>query len=110
MKRITVIALSLLISLPLLAGTMKSLPLMDGHCAEKAKDDPGKHKRACAIRCSKGGYGVIKDGAFVKFDEKGNEMALAALKASEKTDNLTVTVRGEMKDGVLHVTDLKLDE
>ena len=48
--------------------------------------------------------GAIIDGKFVKFDKKGDELAIEALKKSAKDDHLRADVTGEIKDGVLNVT------
>ena len=57
----------------------------------------------------KAGYGAVVDGKFIKFDEKGNELAKAALMKSDKKDNLRADVTGKMKDGVIDVSSLKLE-
>jgi hypothetical protein len=111
MKKATLVILALALSLPLSAETWKKVSLMDGGCAKK-KDvmaNPEKHSRSCAMQCAKAGYGVIVDGKFVKFDEKGNDLAKDALKKSDKKDDLRATVSGELKDGVINVSSLHLD-
>lgn len=81
--------------------------LMDQMCA-KSKD-PVKHTRQCAISCAKNGYGLVtSDGKFLKFDEKGNEKALAALKASKKENDLKATVTGEVHGDMIHVDSVEL--
>lgn len=90
--------------------TWKALPLMDGHCSEKMAKDADSHPRACALQCAKGGYGVITaDGKFLRFDEAGNEQALAALQKSDKKDHLRATVTGTLSGDVIAVTSLSLD-
>ncbi len=116
MKRtIGVIAFALAVAtlaFPLHAATetWKSVPLMDGHCISKMADKPDEHPRSCALQCAKGGYGVITaDGKFLRFDDAGNEKALAALKASEKTDHLRATVTGTLNGDVISVSSLSID-
>lgn len=111
MKKTALVILALALSAPLYAKTLKNVSLMDAGCATKkeAMSNPDSHTRSCAMQCAKNGYGVVVDGKFVKFDEKGNELAKAALKNSSKKDHLRATVDGEEKDGVLHVTSLKID-
>ena len=67
------------------------------------------HARACALQCAKGGYGAVVDGKFVKFDAKGNDLAKEALTKSDKKDHLRATIDGELKDGVIQVSSLKLE-
>jgi hypothetical protein len=45
----------------------------------------------------------------LKFDESGNEKALAALKATKKTDHLRATVVGERSGETVKVTSIALD-
>lgn len=111
MKRIALTIAALALALPLFATTWKDVSLMDASCAKK-KDvisSPDKHTRSCALQCSKAGYGAVVDGKFVKFDDKGSELAKAALEKSDKKDHLRATVTGELKDGVITVTALTLD-
>ena len=111
MKKAALVILALALALPLAAETWKNVSIMDGGCSEK-KDmvaNPDAHTRSCALKCAKSGYGAIVDGKFVKFDEKGSDMAKEALNKSDKKDHLRATVSGEVKDGVLHVSALSLD-
>lgn len=111
MKKAALVILALTLALPLAAETWKSVALMDGSCAAK-KDmvaNPDAHTRSCALKCVKAGYGAVVDGKFVKFDEKGSDMAKEALSKSDKKDHLRATVSGELKDGVVHVSSLTLD-
>jgi hypothetical protein len=48
------------------------------------------------------------DGAFLKFDGKGNEQAVAALKSAQKKDYLRVTVTGDRDGDAIKVTSLKM--
>ena len=100
------------LAFPLQAATetWKNVPLMDGHCSGKMADKADEHPRSCALQCAKGGYGLITaDGKFLRFDEAGNEKALAALKASEKTDHLRATVTGTLNGDVITVSSLSID-
>ena len=111
MKKVTLVILALALALPLSAETWKNVSLMDAGCAEK-KDvmaNPEKHSRSCAMKCAQAGYGAIVDGKFVKFDEKGNDLAKDALKKSNTKDHLRATVNGDLKDGVINVSSLKLN-
>lgn len=76
-----------------------NVSVVDTMCITKVKDNPDAHTRQCAIQCAKSGYGLIAEGgAYLKFDEKGNDLAIAALKAADKNDHLRATVIGE-RDG-----------
>lgn len=73
-------------------------------------NDLANHTRDCAISCSRSGYGIVlADGKFIKFDEKGNAKALAALKASSKDKDLKAKVSGTLKDDVIQVDSLALE-
>ena len=110
MKKTILAALVLMIALPLAAETWKNVSLMDAGCANKkeAMAAPEKHTKSCAMQCSKAGYGAVVDGKFVKFDKAGSDLAAAAIKASDKKDNLRADVTGEMKDGQITVSKLEM--
>lgn len=89
--------------------------LMDKMCSAKAVSGGQKaaaaHDRDCAMApaCEKSGYGVYtSDNKWLDFDTAGNQKAVAALKASKKTDNLKVTVKGEVNGSTIKVASLKL--
>ena len=90
--------------------TWKGVSLVDSMCAAKVKKDPDKHPTKCAIQCQGSGYGILtSDGTFLKFDSAGNDKALAALKATKKTDHLRATVTGEKDGDTIKVESLSLD-
>jgi len=112
MKKLVLALVVITLALPLTAAqTWKSVALLDAGCAGKAEmlAHPEDHPKSCALRCGKSGYGAVIDGKFVKFDQKGSDLAAAAIKKTEKTDHLTATITGEMKDGVIEVSTLTLD-
>lgn len=88
--------------------------LIDKACSASAVKGGEKvalaHTRDCALMpaCIKSGYGIYTNGKFIPFDAAGNKQALAALKASNKADNLRVTVTGEQSGNLLKVQSLKL--
>jgi len=89
--------------------------LMDKACSTKAVQGgqavADAHTRQCALApaCQKTGYGVYtSDGKYLTFDDAGNQKALAALKASKKTDNMKVDVIGDMDGDSIKVSSLKL--
>lgn len=103
--------LAALAALPVLAGaeTWTDVSIVDVACSAKVKASPDTHTRACALQCSKSGYGIVtQDGSFLKFDQKGNGEALTALKHSAKKDHLRVTVNGELSGDTIHVQSVKL--
>jgi hypothetical protein len=102
--------LFLLLALPGLcaAQTWKNVALVDNACSAKVKDSPDSHTRDCALKCSDSGYAVVTStGTLLKLDAKGNENAIAALKASSKADHLRVTVSGDLDGGTIKVKSLK---
>ena len=110
-----VVALVLVIAPPAAAAeqTWKDVTVIDKMCFAKLKDTPEKHTKDCMLKCESSGYGVItadgKDKKFVKFDSKGNELTVEALKASKKTEGLKATVVGEMSDGTIKVKSIAFD-
>lgn len=109
MKRLVIcLALSGLPALAL-AGSWDKAPLVDHMCLEKVKANPDKHPTSCLIQCANSGYGILgSDGQWLKFDEAGNQKALAALKATKKKDHIRVNVTGERKGDTIEVASLAL--
>ena len=110
------IRLALLISL---AGALSAAEvegvLMDKMCSMKAAKEgqmaATMHTRECAMMpdCEMSGYGVFTtDNRFLAFDGAGNGQASAALKASQKKDNLKVKVSGQIDGDTIRVASLKL--
>ena len=113
MKKVLAVVFAMVaVPLVLQAETWKNASLMDTMCAAKdaMKADPDSHPAKCAVQCQGSGYGVLtSDGTFLKFDKAGNDQAIAALKATKKTDHLRVTVEGERKGNEIQVKSLVLD-
>jgi hypothetical protein len=99
--------------LPLAAAaeTWSSAPLLDQNCSVKyTLKDAGTHTRSCALSCASSGFGILTpDGKFLKFDDAGSKKALAALKASNKSDHLRATVTGDLANDTIKVQSIKLD-
>jgi hypothetical protein len=73
-------------------------------------NDLASHTRDCAVSCAKSGYGIVlADGRFIKFDERGNVKALAALKATSKDKELKTKVTGALKDEVIQVESIQIE-
>lgn len=90
--------------------TWTNVSVIDSLCLAKFKAKPDDHPRECALQCVKGGYGLITaEGAYLRFDETGNKLALEALKSSTRSDHLRATVTGERDGETIKVRTLKLD-
>lgn len=115
----------LFLSSPMLAQ-MKSKDftgyLSDVACATKGiavdgtnlATHPEKHTVACmkSPGCMASGYGILikaKTGeyTFVKFDQKGNEMAKKLLETTKKTNNVKIKVQGTRMIEVENITALE---
>lgn len=84
--------------------TWTNVALVDTMCARRVAEKPDAHTKDCAVKCAGSGFGVIlEDGTLLKLDKAGNEKALAALKATEKTDALRVNVTGERAEDTITV-------
>jgi hypothetical protein len=72
-------------------------------------NDLAGHTRECALKCSRTGYGIVlANGKFLKFDERGNMSALAALRASVKEKDLKAKITGVLKDDLIQVEAIEL--
>jgi len=92
-----------------LAESYQNVPLMDANCSRKAAANPDGHTRDCALKCAASGFGIVtKDQHFLKFDAAGNAKITEALKASDKTDRLRVTVNGDIQGDTLKVSSITL--
>jgi hypothetical protein len=107
MKRVSrLIALSVTAAGLSLAADAWTGHLIDANCKAKV---PVDHTAKCAIACAGGGYGVLlTDGKFVKFDEAGNEKALAALKATKKEKDLKAKVTGTLENDTIKVASVEI--
>lgn len=92
------------------AETWKNVSVIDSMCVDKAKANPDKHTKKCALACEDGGYGILTaDGKYLKFDAAGNQKTVAALQATSKTDALRATVEGTVQGDEIQVTSLKFE-
>ena len=111
MNRVKLLGLSALFAFPFLcsAETWKDVSIVDVACSAKVKASPDAHTRDCALKCSKSGYAIVtSDGSILKLDNKGNQEAIAALKASSSTDHLRATVKGKREGDTVKVASLQL--
>lgn len=98
--------------------------LIDVDCANKAITDDGaklctnpeNHTVTCLKKpsCMVSGYGVILRNeetgkyTFYKFDEKGDQLAIKLLEATNKTNNIRVQVKGMIgKDMIIKVKSIE---
>lgn len=106
-------ALVIVLSLSALAAAQdaKSVTLtgniLDKACSAKnnTAELAGNHKKGCALsaNCLKSGLGVFADGKYVEFDEKGTELAKAALEKTSKPNGAKFKVVGKVAEGKLMV-------
>lgn len=109
-KAVVIFAVAALLPVAALAETWKNAPIVDTNCVARVKADPDKHTTSCALKCEKSGYGLLAaDGTYLKFDAAGNARAVAALKATKKTDHLRATVEGDRQGDEILVKSLTLD-
>lgn len=110
MKRVVaIVACALLFPVFAAAENWSNVPIIDSHCAAKAKANPDAHPRDCALMCAKSGYGIIdKSGNYLKFDAEGSEKAKELLEKSSAKDHLRVNVTGTRQGNVIHVESLSL--
>jgi hypothetical protein len=75
----------------------------------KATEKAMKHSKDCALEdmCSEGGYGILSDGKFIKFDDNGDKLAAAYFNKSAKEQNFLVDVEGTMAGDVFKVKNIK---
>ena len=93
-----------------LATEWKNVPLVDKMCLDKVRSDPDRHEKSCLLSCAHSGYGILTaDGTWLRFDEAGNQKAVAALKATDKQDHVRVTVTGDLKGDSIDVKELTIE-
>ena len=89
--------------------------LVDAVCAGNHATEPGykeSHDKACNLMagCVKSGYSLITaDNKVIKFDAKGNDQALAFIKATEKEKQLKVSVTGKLDGQTIAVQSITLE-
>ena len=67
------------------------------------------HSKACALEedCAASGYGLISDGKWYKFDEKGDKEAKAWVENTKLEKGLMVEVNGKIGDEQFAVASIK---
>lgn len=85
--------------------------LMDSMCAPSMREKAASHTADCIRKCASSGFGIVtEDGAYLKFNEKGNALALNALDQSKKEERLEVKVSGKLASGMIRVETLEFTE
>jgi len=106
----SLVVMALALPLSAAAETWKNVVVVDTMCSAKAKAEPDKHTTKCALACAQSGFGILTaDGAYLKFDEAGNQKVVDALKDTKKVDHLRVTVTGERDGDTIKVKSLSLE-
>ncbi len=79
----------------------KMSKLDEARATEKAMN----HSKDCALEdmCTEGGYGIMSNGKFIKFDQNGDKLATAYFAKSSKEKNFLVDVDGTMDGDVMKV-------
>ena len=80
--------------------------LIDRACGAKP-ERAANHSKSCTEKCAGSGLGVVADGKFVAFDEKGNQLGADLLKNSKQTKGVKVVVEGTADGDILKVASLK---
>jgi hypothetical protein len=81
------------------------------HHAEEGAAYGAKHDKKCLLmdECVKSGYSVLQaDKTVVKLDQKGNELALALIKKTDRESDWRVNVTGTVSNGTIAVSSLTL--
>ena len=116
MKRsILVLTVLVLFSMVPLSAEAVDGYLMDTMCsvmmADKGVEGAKKHTKACGMApdCKKSGFGIVTlDGTFLKFDAEGDKKAVELLEGTDKTDNIRITVDGDVEGKKITVKSLNL--
>lgn len=88
--------------------------LMDVMCSTEHASDANfaaNHDKKCLLMdgCVKSGYSLVtSDRKVLKFDAKGNQLALDLIKKTDREKNWTVAVTGAVTGDTIAVTDIKM--
>jgi hypothetical protein len=88
--------------------------LLDKSCADEDGKKPGfaaKHQKSCLQMkvCAQSGYGVMtEDLKYLTFDKNGNTMAAKLIPGLKKTDDIKISVTGDVQGDTIKVTKLAL--
>jgi hypothetical protein len=90
-------------------GTLMDIACSSHHATEAGYTE--KHDKKCLLMdaCVKSGYSLVTaDKKVLKFDAKGNQMALDLIKKTERENNWTVAVNGTVTGDTIAVTDIRM--
>jgi hypothetical protein len=88
--------------------------LMDNMCSSHHAAESGyteSHDKECLLMdaCVKSGYSLVTaDKKVLKFDAKGNDLALALIKKTSRDKDWKVTVDGKVSGDMIAVTGISL--
>jgi hypothetical protein len=88
--------------------------LMDIACSSHHATEEGyaeKHDKKCLLQdaCIKSGYSLVTaDKKVLKFDAKGNQLALDLIKKTDREKDWMVAVNGTVSGDTIAVTDIKV--
>ena len=90
-------------------GTLMDIACSSHHATEAGYTE--SHDKKCLLRgsCVKSGYSLVTaDKKVLKFDAKGNELALALIKSSDHDKDWRVSVDGKVTGDTIAVSGIKL--
>jgi hypothetical protein len=91
-----------------LTGYLGDVMCTSGHLKESPEEltkVTAEHEKSCGLMdaCVKSGYGIVADGKWYPFDDKGKNLAKWIFEKSAKSDHIKVTVEGMKHDGKILV-------
>ena len=92
-----------------LKGTLMDIACSSHHATEAGYTE--SHDKKCLPQdgCVKSGYSLVTpDKKVLKFDAKGNDMALALIKKTDHDKDWKVTVDGKVSGDMIAVTSIKI--
>jgi hypothetical protein len=92
-----------------LKGTLMDIACSSHHASEAGYTE--SHDKKCLLQdgCVKSGYSLVTaDKKVLKFDAKGNDMALALIKKTDHDKDWKVTVDGKVSGDTIAVTNIKM--
>lgn len=90
-------------------GTLMDIACSSHHATEAGYTE--SHDKKCLLMesCVKSGYSVVTaDKKVLKFDAKGNELALALIKSADHDKDWKVSVDGKVTGDMIAVSGIKL--
>ncbi len=111
----------IVLSFVLTAGAQESKPVtlkgyvVDQMCGtkmaakENAMEKAEGHSKDCALddHCAASGFGIMSDGKYYKFDEKGSAMAKSLIEKSKREKGMFFVAKGTVGEGTMTLTSLK---